>query len=86
MSGIRVVLQGKGAVPVEQGDTVLDALIKGGADPEYHCKQGHCGACIIKKLDGDVRYDEEPIASVGDDEIVPCCAYPFSNTVVIEAS
>ena len=83
--GVNIVVKGTGAVSASPGDTVLDSLLNSDYQPEYHCKGGYCGYCIMKIVDGEVVYKEEPIADIEGDEVLTCCAYPSSNTLVIES-
>ncbi len=47
---------------VESGETVLDAALRQGINLRYGCRNGACGACKGKILQGSVSYDEQPIA------------------------
>ena len=85
-SGLKIVIKEQGSIPVKAGDTVLDALEKAGLNPEYQCKEGYCGYCAITIIDGEVVYKEPPIAHCEPNEVLACCAYPSSNTLVIEPS
>jgi CDP-4-dehydro-6-deoxyglucose reductase/ferredoxin-NAD(P)+ reductase (naphthalene dioxygenase ferredoxin-specific) len=42
------------AVPAEDGDTVLDALLLDGVGFAYSCQAGNCGTCRCELVDGDV--------------------------------
>jgi vanillate monooxygenase ferredoxin subunit len=53
----RVVLQQSGqTVDVASGESILDALIRHGAEPIYDCKRGECGLCATTVVDGDVDH------------------------------
>lgn len=43
------------------------------------CRSGVCGACVVKKLCGKVRYKNSPSFSVGQDEVLLCVAIPEEN-------
>lgn len=47
-----------------------------GLNPEFSCREGHCGTCRTKLLTGSVTYPKRPSASTADDEILICCAVP----------
>ena len=47
---------------VESGETVLDAALRQGINLRYGCRNGACGACKGKILQGSISYDEQPIA------------------------
>ncbi|MCC2615598.1 2Fe-2S ferredoxin-like protein [Aestuariibacter halophilus] len=60
-------------VPSLDDKTVLESLEAAGINLQYHCRDGFCGACRTKLLDGDVDYTTDPLAFIDDDEILPCC-------------
>lgn len=43
------------------------------------CRSGACGACVVKKICGKVRYTNSPGHPVGQDEILLCVAVPEEN-------
>lgn len=40
---------------------------------EFHCREGHCGACKCRLNSGKVEYKTEPMAYLRTGEILPCC-------------
>lgn len=56
--------------------TLLELAEARGLDPEFSCREGHCGTCKTRLLKGAVSYIKEPAAKVGDDEVLVCCAVP----------
>lgn len=40
---------------------------------EYQCREGYCGSCRIRLLNGNVTYATQPLAFIQQDEILPCC-------------
>ena len=56
--------------------TLLELAEARGLDPEFSCREGHCGTCKTRLLKGAVSYLKEPAARVGDDEVLICCAVP----------
>ena len=65
---------------LEQEDkNILNTLEREGIESHYHCRDGYCGACRCKLLKGKVQYSVEPLAFVGDDEILTCCAQPLTD-------
>ena len=71
---------------VESGETVLDAALRQGVNLRYGCRNGACGACKGKILQGSVSYDEPPIA-LEDSDIEQnlalfCEAKPDSELVI----
>ncbi|CAM3580225.1 class I ribonucleotide reductase maintenance protein YfaE [Parendozoicomonas haliclonae] len=62
--------------------TLLEALESENIAMEYQCRQGYCGCCQIKLIDGDVEYQEEPLAFVQEGHILPCCCKANSDVTV----
>ena len=71
---------------VESGETVLDAALRQGINLRYGCRNGACGACKGKILQGSVSYDEPPIAledsDVEQNLALFCEAKPNSELVI----
>ncbi len=71
---------------VESGETVLDAALRQGVNLHYGCRNGACGACKGKILQGSVSYDEPPIAledsDVEQNLALFCEAKPDSELVI----
>ena len=42
------------AVAVRPGETVLDAMIRGGVRYPWVCKRGRCAACKVQLISGEV--------------------------------
>ncbi|GAA0542006.1 MULTISPECIES: class I ribonucleotide reductase maintenance protein YfaE [Rheinheimera] len=59
--------------------TLLDALEQQKLDVNFHCREGYCGACRCKLLQGEVRYLNEPLAFVRKGEFLPCCSIPLTD-------
>lgn len=60
--------------------SLLECLESANVDVDYHCRDGYCGACRISLTQGLVNYPNgEPLAFVGDGEILPCCCIPHTN-------
>ncbi|MFZ3116884.1 MAG: PDR/VanB family oxidoreductase [Variovorax sp.] len=45
-------------VEVPPGKSILDSLIDAGLQPEHSCKEGVCGACETKVLEGEVDHHD----------------------------
>ncbi|AWL12047.1 Vanillate monooxygenase [Saliniradius amylolyticus] len=58
--------------------TVLEAMESNDLEVHFHCREGFCGACRTKLVDGEVDYTTDPLAFIDDDEILPCCCVPKS--------
>jgi ferredoxin len=74
-------------IAFEQNDkTLLSCLENASVEVHYHCRDGFCGACRVTLVAGEINYPNgEPLAFVGDGEILPCCCVPKSNiTIIVE--
>jgi ring-1,2-phenylacetyl-CoA epoxidase subunit PaaE len=70
-----------------EGENILDAAIRLGADLPYSCKSGVCSTCRAKLLEGEV--DMEVNYALEDDEvkqgfILTCQSHPKTAKVVID--
>jgi CDP-4-dehydro-6-deoxyglucose reductase, E3 len=68
----------------ETDETVLDAALRQGVLLPYGCKDGACGACKGKLLEGSVDMGSAPLQSLHEDEraaglILTCCAKAQSD-------
>ena len=76
----RVMLNGQQhTIKVDDGQTVLEALLAAGHKPPYSCQSGVCGACRARLQDGAVHMRarialEESDIAAGD--ILTCQAVP----------
>jgi ring-1,2-phenylacetyl-CoA epoxidase subunit PaaE len=69
------------------GDTILDAALKQGADLPFSCKGGVCSTCKAKLLEGQVNMDTN--YALEQDEvqagyILSCQSHPCTEKVVID--
>ncbi|MDE3270784.1 class I ribonucleotide reductase maintenance protein YfaE [Pseudoalteromonas sp. G4] len=58
---------------------LLTFLENNNIEPQFHCREGFCGACRCKLVNGNVEYQQEPLAFVRKGEILLCCATPASD-------
>lgn len=69
------------------GQRMLDALLAGGVNAPYSCREGACSACVCAMTSGEVRMVHNQILEQEDIEdgyVLPCQAEPVSDRVVIE--
>ena len=70
-----------------EGDAILDAALKNGADLPYACKGGVCCTCRAKLIEGevdmDVNYGLEP-EEIEQGFILTCQSHPRTEKVVID--
>ncbi|MBD3884513.1 FHA domain-containing protein [Phormidium tenue FACHB-886] len=73
-------------VAAEGSESILELAEQEGVKIRSNCRQGVCGACKKRKLEGEVRYDCEPDALEPDDRaagyILTCAAVPVGRVVV----
>jgi len=64
----------------ESDKNLLECLEKANVEVHYHCRDGFCGACRVTLVEGEIYYPNgEPLAFIGDGEILPCCSIPKSD-------
>ncbi|MGF6177128.1 pyridoxamine 5'-phosphate oxidase family protein [Ensifer sp. 4252] len=59
--------------------TLLDLAETRGLSPEYGCRNGSCGSCSTRVLEGEVAYPQQPSFEVRQGEALICCAVPAEN-------
>ena len=61
-------------------NTLLECLEAADVEVHFHCRDGFCGACRVTLNKGLINYPNgEPLAYVGENEILPCCCIPRSD-------
>ena len=71
---------------INNGSSLLRALLDSGVDAPYSCKGGICGACICTLKEGDVYVDENLVLTENDlknGKILTCMAHPKSEKLII---
>jgi len=73
----------------DEGETVLSAAIRAGVGLPYGCKNGACGTCKGKLLEGSITHSVHQQKALSEAEeqkgaALFCCAHPHSD-IVIEA-
>lgn len=70
---------------IQPGETILDALLRGGGNVHFSCRKGSCHTCLLKSSRGMVRM---PDARGLDDTLVekgyflPCVAYADTDLAI----
>ena len=72
---------------VEEDETVLEAAIRQGVQLPYGCKNGACGSCKGKVLEGRMEHGDHSQSALSTlDETAGatllCCAHPKSNVLI----
>ncbi|HEY0315654.1 MAG TPA: PDR/VanB family oxidoreductase [Sphingomonas sp.] len=74
------------SIAVEEGETMLDALLSAGVDVGFACSEGICGTCRIEVIDGIPDHrdhfltDEEKAANKS---IMVCCSGSKTPSLVL---
>ncbi|WP_374351157.1 pyridoxamine 5'-phosphate oxidase family protein [Chitinimonas sp.] len=56
--------------------SLLDLAEQRGLSPEFGCRNGSCGTCRTKVIEGEVSYAQAPGYTPAADEALICCAMP----------
>jgi CDP-4-dehydro-6-deoxyglucose reductase len=84
----QVIVQPSGhEFSVVDGDTILEAAIANGINLPYSCRNGACGACKGKVLEGRVDYGDHQVGALLNTEkenglALFCCATPLTDLVI----
>jgi len=73
--------------PIRTDETILEAALKHGYLLPYSCRNGVCGACKGKVLQGQVDNSKTPSMTLSDEDRADgltlfCCAKPLSDLVI----
>lgn len=63
--------------------TILENLEMHSIAIEYHCRDGHCGACRAKLISGSVQYLKDPFVYLRGNEILTCCTTSTENLSIL---
>jgi CDP-4-dehydro-6-deoxyglucose reductase, E3 len=84
----QVVVQPSGrSFSVDAGEMILAAAIRQGIGLPYGCKDGACGSCKCRKLEGSVTHGEHQSKALNAEEeaagyVLTCSATPQSDVVL----
>ena len=69
---------------VQADETLLDAALRAGVRIPHDCRLGGCGTCRVRVLEGQVGYDELPMALAPEEAgfALACQAKPSSDLVI----
>jgi ferredoxin len=59
--------------------SLLDSLEAQNIQAPYNCRSGYCGCCKVKLLQGEVRYIDEAMVDLKDEEILTCICVPKTH-------
>lgn len=75
----KISVEGRVISFFDSDKNILNSLERENIESHYHCRDGFCGACRCKLLEGEVEYPIPPIAYIGDEEILTCCSKPITD-------
>ena len=84
----KVVVQPSGRTfDVDAGEAILPAAIRQGIGMPYGCKDGACGSCKCRKLEGTVVHGVHQTKALSVEEaaagyILTCCGVPQTDVVI----
>ena len=64
--------------------SILDFAEANDLNPPYSCRQGICGTCVCKILEGEVEYQEIPTAAIEEGSVLICISKPKTAKVVLD--
>ncbi|MFV1984486.1 MAG: CDP-6-deoxy-delta-3,4-glucoseen reductase [Thiohalomonadales bacterium] len=84
------ILPSKHSFSAARHETVLDAALRQGYSLSYGCRNGACGSCVSKLMEGKVDYPNGTPPTLitdehGEEAIVLCQAIPLTD-ITIEAN
>jgi len=87
MSFTTTILPSGHKFPVEAGETILEAGLKHGYTLPYSCRDGVCGVCKGKVMQGEVDYGKHQGSALSEAEkaggmALFCCAKPKSDLII----
>ncbi|MFJ2771486.1 2Fe-2S iron-sulfur cluster-binding protein [Streptomyces sp. NPDC087300] len=87
-STVTVTLDGRsGTWPVQDGETLLETVLRNRADAPYACKGGVCGTCRAFRVSGEVRMDRNFALEPEETEagyVLACQSRPATDTVELD--
>ncbi|MBW4051378.1 MAG: 2Fe-2S iron-sulfur cluster binding domain-containing protein [Proteobacteria bacterium] len=83
-----IKLAGSGRmIPVGRRQTALDALLAAGVPVQSSCRQGACGTCMLRVLDGEPDHRDlflSPEERARRDRFLPCCSRAVGRMLVVD--
>ncbi|MFK4753901.1 class I ribonucleotide reductase maintenance protein YfaE [Oceanobacter antarcticus] len=66
----------------QYASNLLESLEAQQIDVHFQCREGYCGSCRARLINGEVHYSSDPMAWLNDGEILLCCCIPRSNVTI----
>ncbi|MFF9405976.1 2Fe-2S iron-sulfur cluster-binding protein [Streptomyces anandii] len=87
-STVTVRLDGRGGTwPVQEGETLLETVLRNRPDAPYACKGGVCGTCRAFLVEGEVRMDRNFALEPEETEagyVLACQSHPATEKVELD--
>ena len=85
---VSATLAGRGGTwPMDDGESVLETVLRNRADAPYACKGGVCGTCRVRLLSGEVQMDRnyalEP-EELDAGYVLACQSHPLTPKVKVD--
>lgn len=75
---------GKTATWISDNGSLLEFAEANQLDPPYSCRQGICGTCVCRILEGEVKYQDKPTAEIDEGSVLICISQPKTSRVVLD--
>jgi ferredoxin len=72
-------------IQVEPGQTILEAALAAGIDMPFSCAMGGCGACRVRRAEGEVQMEEPNCLSRAEQEqgyVLTCVGRPLTQSKI----
>lgn len=66
----------------QHAQNLLESLEAQGVDIHFQCREGYCGSCRVRLLQGKVHYLFEPMAWLNEGEVLTCCTVPKTDITI----
>ncbi|WP_432248757.1 2Fe-2S iron-sulfur cluster-binding protein [Streptomyces sanyensis] len=87
-ASLTATLDGRsGTWPVQEGESLLETVLRSRADAPYACKGGVCGTCRAFLVSGEVRMDRNFALEPEETEagyVLACQSHPATGTVELD--
>ncbi|WP_236241663.1 2Fe-2S iron-sulfur cluster-binding protein [Streptomyces sp. CC228A] len=87
-AALTATLDGRsGTWPVEEGETLLETVLRARSDAPYACKGGVCGTCRAFLVSGEVRMDRNYALEAEETEagyVLACQSHPLTAEVELD--
>ncbi|ATE61187.1 PDR/VanB family oxidoreductase [Thauera sinica] len=74
-------------IQVHPGQTILDSLIDAGIEPPYSCREGVCGTCEVRVLEGVPDHRDLVLSAdeqAANDRMMVCCSGAKSARLLLD--